>query len=454
VVWYNGLSNIVPVCNIADIFSGGVEFLIKVIDSPCGSGKTMWSIQYINKLPAERRVVFVTPFLSECDRIIKGCSRKRFVQPSVRSGKGRKINDFLLLVQANKNIATTHALFSSIDSRILKELKLHNYTLIVDEAMNVLNKINIYSGETVDSDAEILANKKESDDIRTFLETGILKQEENDKVSWDKNSYLGKYDFLKHSSDTGNLFIMDNTLLMWTFSPEIFLGEVFKEIYILTYQFDFQIHSYYFKYYNIEYEKLEVFMSGKKCELFPYGSRGVDLEFRRQAKDLIEICENSKMNSVGSPSINMSNKTPITSLSIRWYKNHPHMIKTIQNNVTNFWKNIAGAAGNDRMWTCFKDNEKIMSNQVLCKKNFIAINARATNDFANKKYLCYLANRYINPCMIRFFSKRGVHLNQDEFALAELIQWIWRSAIRNGEKIYLYIPSERMRNLLKKWLDV
>jgi len=76
---------------------------------PCGSGKTVWSIQYINKLPAERRVIFVTPFLSECDRIVRGCSRKRFVQPSVRSGRGRKINDFLMLVQANKNIATTIA---------------------------------------------------------------------------------------------------------------------------------------------------------------------------------------------------------------------------------------------------------------------------------------------------------------------------------------------------------
>jgi len=318
----------------------------------------------------------------------------------------------------------------------------------------VLNKVNIYSGEVTSFEGEIVANKKESSDIKTFLETGILKREGGDKLSWKKDAHLGKYDFLKRSSDTGNLFIMDNNLLMWTFSPEIFLGEVFKEIFILTYQFDYQIHSYYFKYYNIEYEKLEVLMTGKKCELFPYGSHGVDLNFRKRAKGLIEICENKKMNAVGSPSINLSNKTPITALSIKWYKDHREEFKTIQNNVSNFWKNIEGAAGNDRMWTCFKDHEKNMTNQVLCKKNFIAINARATNDFANKKYLCYLANRYINPCMTRFFAKRDIHLNQDEFALAELIQWIWRSAIRNGEKIYLYIPSERMRNLLKKWLDI
>lgn len=425
-----------------------------MIDSPCGSGKTVWSIQYINSLPAKNKVIFVTPFLAECDRIIAGCSRKRFVQPSAKAGKGRKINNFINLIKENKNIVTTHALFGAIDQSFVKELKLHNYTLIIDEALNVLNKINIYEESTEDISEEPYINKKQISDIKTLLDRGILIKNEDDEISWNKDFYLGKYDILKNKSDTGNLFIMDNDLLMWTFPREIFLEEVFKEVYLLTYQFDFQIHSYYFKFYNIAYDKLEVVMSGEKCKLFPYGSHGVDLNFRKQARGLIEICENQKMNSVGSPSINLSEKTPKTALSIKWYSENRESFKVIQNNVSNFWKNIAGAAGNDRMWTCFKDFEKSMSNQTLCKKNFIAINARATNDFANKKYLCYLANRYINPCMTRFFAKRDIHLNQDDFALAELIQWIWRSAIRNGEKIYLYIPSERMRNLLKNWLNV
>lgn len=39
------------------------------------------------------------------------------------------------------------------------------------------------------------------------------------------------------------------------------------------------------------------------------------------------------------------------------------------------------------------------------------------------------------------------------WALSEMIQWIWRSAIRDGEDIYIYIPSERMRNLLSDWID-
>jgi hypothetical protein len=38
-------------------------------------------------------------------------------------------------------------------------------------------------------------------------------------------------------------------------------------------------------------------------------------------------------------------------------------------------------------------------------------------------------------------------------ALCEMIQWIWRSGIRRGDPIHVFVPSKRMRNLLKIWLE-
>lgn len=35
-----------------------------------------------------------------------------------------------------------------------------------------------------------------------------------------------------------------------------------------------------------------------------------------------------------------------------------------------------------------------------------------------------------------------------------MVQFIWRSAIRNGEMIYLFIPAARMYNILMDWLFV
>ncbi|MPM86322.1 hypothetical protein SDC9_133411 [bioreactor metagenome] len=52
-----------------------------------------------------------------------------------------------------------------------------------------------------------------------------------------------------------------------------------------------------------------------------------------------------------------------------------------------------------------------------------------------------------------WFKEHGIYLNTDAFALSTLLQWLWRSAIRDGKPITVYIPSSRMRGLLKQFLD-
>ena len=52
--------------------------------------------------------------------------------------------------------------------------------------------------------------------------------------------------------------------------------------------------------------------------------------------------------------------------------------------------------------------------------------------------------------------KRYVNISTEQeqmWALSEMLHWVWRSAIRNGKKITLYIPSKRMRELLLQWLN-
>ena len=42
---------------------------ICVLDSVPGSGKTSYMIKYINELPEDKRVIFITPFLDEVERV-------------------------------------------------------------------------------------------------------------------------------------------------------------------------------------------------------------------------------------------------------------------------------------------------------------------------------------------------------------------------------------------------
>lgn len=85
---------------------------------------------------------------------------------------------------------------------------------------------------------------------------------------------------------------------------------------------------------------------------------------------------------------------------------------------------------------------------------FVAHNARATNDYSNRTTLMYMFNSYLPSSLYNYFHAQGYKLDQDKIALSNFIQWIWRSAIRNGQPINLFVPSSRMRRLLCDWLGI
>jgi len=47
----------------------------------------------------------------------------------------------------------------------------------------------------------------------------------------------------------------------------------------------------------------------------------------------------------------------------------------------------------------------------------------------------------------------GFDIDRDAYATAEIVQWVFRSAIRNGEPITIYFLSKRMRTLFLNWLN-
>ena len=47
----------------------------------------------------------------------------------------------------------------------------------------------------------------------------------------------------------------------------------------------------------------------------------------------------------------------------------------------------------------------------------------------------------------------GYPISREVFALSEMLQWVWRSRIRKGEKIVLAIASKRMYSLFIDWLN-
>ena len=392
---------------------------VTVVDAPCGYGKTSFAIQYMKREIFDS-FIFITPFLSELDRVIESCDNRKFVKPNEKLGEGSKTKHFYKLLEQRKNIVSTHSLFKGITQDIINEIKEGEYILFLDEVMDVVEDLHV-----------------SRDDIQILLNNHTIEVDSDGKVHWVNNKYSGKFTSLKNSCENGDVYLFENMMILWTFPVNIF--KAFKHIYILTYKFKSQIQAYYYNMNNVEYEYKSVIQVNDKYELTDYKKIGGN-----KYKDLINIYE-GKLNDIGKGKYDLSKS---------WYvkADKKEIITELKNNTVNYFKNIIKSKSQDNMWTCFKD----FKNQVKGKgytKGFIPANARATNLYKDKINCAYLINMYSNPMILKFFKNKGVNINEDDYALSCLIQWLFRSAIRENKNINLYIPSSRMRNLLKKWLQ-
>ena len=84
--------------------------------------------------------------------------------------------------------------------------------------------------------------------------------------------------------------------------------------------------------------------------------------------------------------------------------------------------------------------------------NWVAKITRRTNDYAHCSHLIYLYDQHMNPYVARWLED-NTRAFDDAFALTELIQWVWRSRVRKGQPITLYLPSPRTRQLIEEWLS-
>lgn len=431
---------------------------IFVIDGYPGQGKTSYAHQMINESSSEERFIFVTPYLEKVKEIVEvKCPTKGFVEPDIRHGRGTKREHFLKLIRSGVNIATTHALFQSIDDDMIEALRLSNYTLILDEVFEVIESFDLYRDERDISylNADDLTNQEKArGDIRSLIKKEYIKVKDDFTVSWIEDDILTKYENLKTLCDRGLLYLINDYLLIWSFPVEIFREGIFDRVYILTYQFEFQIQAYYYKLFDIEYSKWHVEREDGQYKLVPTDkTNSYESKWKERIRHLIHIVDNRKLNRIGDVYYDVYNRPIKTSLSRNWYASNVEHIGRVRDNVVNFFTNITKTKASDKYWTTFLEFKKHFKHKSLSKKHFVSLNARATNEYRDRHYLAYCINRYLVPYYVQFFEKRNINVDQDKIALSELVQWIWRSAIREGEEIWVYIPSQRMRTLLQKFLN-
>ena len=393
---------------------------INVVDGIMSVGKSSFAIDMINK-DNDNTYLYITPFLPECDRVVTQCSSKKFTQPNGKFGS--KTKHFKEMLKKNKNIVSTHSLFKGVDDETRDILQSSNYILILDEVLDVVEKVNI-----------------SSKDLENILSKYVEVNEKCEMV-WTDRKYRGKYDEYKNLCDEGCLMLINNTVVMWSFPAEIF--KYFKEVYILTYLFDFQVQKYYFDFYDIEYNYKTIDRNEEGYFLTEKGCSNYEIEKKKQAKELIEIYQ-GKSNVIGNNKYDLSKS---------WYdKATDKQKKDLSNNLFNYFKNTTKTKSKQNGWTTFKNYIGDISRKGYTN-GFIPVNCRATNEHQDKCSLAYPVNRFIDPYFKHMFELKNIDVNEDGWALSEMLQWIWRGSIRKNEPMKLYIPSYRMRNLFERWLN-
>ena len=420
---------------------------IKVVDGIMGSGKTSLAIQDMNAHP-ERRYIYISPFLDEAARIVRSCPALDFREPDA-SQYGTKSRHFHRLIEKGQNISSTHRMFEGISTEVLDLLRVKNYHLILDEAISVLYDYNM-SGDTESRRwSTSHAATMTQNDVETLVESGFLDVNDEGQVQW-VGQRLSRYDKMRDLADRGTLYFVNDKALIWSFPEEVFSPSIFRTVTILSYQFSYQMMSKYLEFFEIQYDKFYVEQDAEgKYFLLPYelGARH-EVEFRKLLKDRIHIVNDPKLNAMGDP---VGGR--INSLSKSWWeRNGGDAMETLNKNLTSFFRRVTASAS-ERAWSTFVSEKKKVSGKFVNIKHWVPMNSRATNQYKAKTAIAYCINRYAHPNTVSFFTKRGLTLNHDEYATSEMLQFLFRFAIREKKPIDVYVPSFRMRELLKMFLN-
>ena len=393
-----------------------------------GSGKTQKTIKYIQEDKRNKRYLIVVPLLSEVGRYQNALSH--FKTPSLKTKL--KKDELLELLVMGENIIITHSLYQLLSDLHREAIHLQEYHLILDEDISPI---------------ELFHFNTSKDKAIFFEHFGYIG--EDDYLYWD---YI-KHPIHLHTKGSVFFDIMmlcqnkslraskDRTTIYEEFNITNF--KAFESITILTYLFEGSLLQSYFQKFGMYYRTMylnDEFLSDIDT------SRD---KIKTEIVPLINICENHKLNEIGASNF---------ALSSTWYNNFAKarettdIMKTLKKNVKNYFTNICEGTSDENMWTCFVKNRAQLKGAGY-SKGFISFNTRATNEHIGRKNLALLVNIFHNPLIIKYFKEAGIDVDSDRYALSIMLQWIFRSRIRQGKSINLYLPSSRMRNILEKYLS-
>ncbi|MNQ67508.1 hypothetical protein D3C85_820350 [compost metagenome] len=179
-------------------------------------------------------------------------------------------------------------------------------------------------------------------------------------------------------------------------------------------------------------------------------------EVKQQARSLINICSTPTTRAISK-----------FSLSSTWYSDNAKkdQLEKIGNAIQNLHRKYPKGS---ILFTMPKDSTVkrkdgrpnsrcAVHRSTDVDEGFLYCGARATNDYANRWVAIHAYNRYVNRVVAAYLQDYGSEVgavpSDDQFALSEMLQWLYRTRIRKDQPIDVYLLSSRMEKLLRAWLN-
>lgn len=423
---------------------------IKVCDAIMGSGKTSAAIRYMNE-HSDRRFIYVAPQLTENRRIADACPALEFVLPTDQGPDKTKTENLLRLLRDGRNVAISHELYTLCDDRACQYMQKHGYTMIVDEVVDVFKKISLSQR-----------------DVEHLIGRGVLAQDDDGYVSIPPecdsmfdNPLLQQFKYLSRSHKL--LLLPNGECCYWMVSDRMLAAA--QEVIIMTYKFGFSDMARLLEISGMDYTYLFVNTDGDGH--FWFTDKEVYMPaYAEHMTQMIKVVDEPSMNAIGDKA---------NALSVGWWKRgikdyHKKRLydadgsahETADSRATDAYQmrkllrkylrtDHPDVAPDDKLYGSINDVKPIVAQRGYLH-SFLAFNATSRNDFGDRHLLAYLINIYRRPEVLRYYRQHGFETQQEGYALTVMLQWIWRSAIRNGEPVELYLPSRRMRRILMQWM--
>ena len=404
-----------------------MQSTVTIRDYPCGSGKTTSMIEGFR---GDRKYLVIVPLLTEVNRVIEWSKSTPFQQPHANDNDAlTKTESLESMLLQGQNIATTHSLHERLVP-LARQGLLSDYDIIIDEVPEVVRSVSSKSKVSIEEfylNTGYMTVDTGTGQVRPTNKWWSMRDDVDDTLSATILNY----------ANTGCLYLLECHLFIWAMPKELLTAG--RTTTILTYKSEGSVLSSYLKKLDIP---VEVTNDNQREEAF-----------RKKAAELITIKDITALSK-----ISLSHSGQLAGMSKSNY------CRTVVNALKNLrGRQLKDVPAENILITCAKDGWYKKGNvdvagpfasgsKLFQGANWVAKITRGTNKYAHCSHLVYLYDQHMNPMVARWLEDNSREFD-DAYALTELIQWVWRSRVRNGQPITLYLPSPRMRRLMEEWLS-